>query len=100
MQLGARVVNRDNASEHVSGNCNEGELRYLYNIVKPKPAMPIHGETRHLVANGLIAVKTGIEPENVVLAEDGDVVDLDHGNAAIVGSVPCGFIYVDGDSVG
>ncbi len=62
--------------------------------------MPIHGENRHLVANGLIAVKTGIEPENVVLAEDGDVVDLYHGKAAIVGSVPCGYIYVDGDSVG
>ena len=100
VQLGARVVNRDNAAVHVSGHCNEGELLYMYNIVKPKNAMPIHGENRHLVANGLIAVKTGIEPENVVLAEDGDVVDLYHGKAAIVGSVPCGYIYVDGDSVG
>ncbi|WP_217956994.1 ribonuclease J [Bifidobacterium animalis] len=100
VQLGARVVNRDNAAVHVSGHCNEGELLYMYNIVKPKNAMPIHGENRHLVDNGLIAVKTGIEPENVVLAEDGDVVDLYHGKAAIVGSVPCGYIYVDGDSVG
>ena len=100
VQLGARVVNRDNATVHVSGHCNEGELLYMYNIVKPRNAMPIHGENRHLVANGLIAVKTGIEPENVVLAEDGDVVDLYHGKAAIVGSVPCGYIYVDGDSVG
>ncbi|WP_241218277.1 ribonuclease J [Bifidobacterium castoris] len=100
VQLGARVVNRDNAAVHVSGHCNEGELLYMYNIVKPKNAMPIHGENRHLVANGLIAVKTGIEPESVVLAEDGDVVDLYHGKAAIVGSVPCGYIYVDGDSVG
>ncbi|RFT38076.1 RNase J family beta-CASP ribonuclease, partial [Bifidobacteriaceae bacterium NR003] len=63
-------------------------------------AMPIHGEHRHLVANGLIAVKTGVDPKNVVLAEDGDVVDLYHGNAAVVGSVPCGYVYVDGDSVG
>ena len=100
VQLGARVVNRDTAAVHVSGHCNEGELLYMYNIVKPRNAMPIHGENRHLVANGLIAVKTGIEPENVVLAEDGDVVDLYHGKAAIVGSVPCGYIYVDGDSVG
>ena len=100
VQLGARVVNRDNAAVHVSGHCNEGELLYMYNIVKPRNAMPIHGENRHLVANGLIAVKTGIEPENVVLAEDGDVVDLYHGKAALVGSVPCGYIYVDGDSVG
>lgn len=100
VQLGARVINKDNAAIHVSGHCNEGELLYLYNIVKPKCAMPIHGEHRHLVANGLIAVKTGVEPNNVVLAEDGDVVDLYHGNAAVVGSVPCGYVYVDGDSVG
>lgn len=100
VQLGARVINKDNAAIHVSGHCNEGELLYLYNIVKPKCAMPIHGEHRHLVANGLIAVKTGVDPNNVVLAEDGDVVDLYHGNAAVVGSVPCGYVYVDGDSVG
>ena len=100
VQLGARVVNRDNAAVHVSGHCNEGELLYMYNIGKPNCAMPIHGENRHLVANGLIAVKTGVDPKNVVLAEDGDVVDLYHGQAAVVGSVPCGYVYVDGDSVG
>ena len=100
VQLGARVVNRDNAAVHVSGHCNEGELLYMYNIVKPKCAMPIHGEHRLLVANGMIAVKTGVDPQNVVLAEDGDVVDLYHGQAAVVGSVPCGYVYVDGDSVG
>ena len=100
VQMGARVINKDNAAIHVSGHCNEGELLYLYNTVKPKCAMPIHGEHRHLVANGLIAVKTGVDPKNVVLAEDGDVVDLYHGNAAVVGSVPCGYVYVDGDSVG
>ncbi|KFI44852.1 ribonuclease J [Bifidobacterium bohemicum] len=100
IQKGARVVNRDNAKIHVSGHSNEGELLYFYNIVKPKCAMPIHGENRHLVANGLIAVKTGVDPNNVVLAEDGDVVDLYHGQAAVVGSVPCAYVYVDGDSIG
>ena len=92
---------RDNTSnEFDTVHCNEGELLYMYNIVKPKCAMPIHGENRHLVANGMIAVKTGVDPQNVVLAEDGDVVDLYHGQAAVVGSVPCGYVYVDGDSVG
>jgi ribonuclease J len=100
VQKGARVVNKDSAAIHVSGHADEGELLYLYNIIKPKCAMPIHGENRHLVANGLIAVKTGVNPSNVVLAEDGDVVDLYHGQAAVVGSVPCGYVYVDGDSVG
>ena len=99
-RLGARVVNKDNAAIHVSGHCDEGELLYFYNIVQPKSAMPIHGEHRHLVANGLIAVKTGVDPHNVVLAEDGDVVDLYKGHAAVVGSVPCGYVYVDGQSVG
>ncbi|MBO7665706.1 MAG: ribonuclease J [Aeriscardovia sp.] len=98
--LGARVINRDNASVHVSGHADEGELLYMYNIVKPKNAMPIHGESRHQLANGLIAIKTGVDPQNVVLARDGDVVDLYKGKAAIVGSVPCGYVYVDGDSVG
>jgi ribonuclease J len=100
VQKGARVINRDNAKIHVSGHSGQGELLYFYNIVKPKCAMPIHGENRHLVANGLIAVKTGVDPNNVVLAEDGDVVDLYHGKAAVVGSVPCAYVYVDGDSIG
>lgn len=100
VQKGARVINRDNAKIHVSGHSNEGELTYFYNILKPKCVMPIHGENRHLVANGLVAVKTGVDPQNVVLAEDGDVVDLYHGQAAVVGSVPCGYVYVDGDTVG
>lgn len=100
VQKGARVINRDNAKIHVSGHSNEGELTYFYNILKPKCVMPIHGENRHLVANGLVAVKTGVDPKNVVLAEDGDVVDLYHGQAAVVGSVPCGYVYVDGDTVG
>ncbi|WEV53315.1 ribonuclease J [Bifidobacterium sp. ESL0704] len=100
VQKGARVVNRDNAKIHVSGHSNEGELTYFYNILKPKCVMPIHGENRHLVANGLVAVKTGVDPKNVVLAEDGDVVDLYHGQAAVVGSVPCAYVYVDGDTVG
>ncbi|XOQ64000.1 MAG: Ribonuclease J [Bifidobacterium crudilactis] len=100
IRMGARVINKDNAAIHVSGHADEGELLYFYNIVQPKCAMPIHGENRHLVANGLIAVKTGVDPQNVVLAEDGDVVDLYHGQAAVVGSVPCGYVYVDGDSVG
>ena len=84
VQMGARVINKENAAVHVSGHCNEGELLYLYNIVKPKCAMPIHGENRHLIANGLIAVKTGVDPNGVVLAHDGDVVDLNHGKPALV----------------
>ena len=100
MRLGARVVHQGNAKVHVSGHASAGELLYCYNIVRPKNVMPIHGEIRHLVANGALAVQTGLAPERVVLAEDGVVVDLADGVARIAGAVPCGYIYVDGSSVG
>ncbi len=100
MRQGARVVHQGNAKVHVSGHASAGELIYCYNVVRPRQVMPIHGEVRHLVANGALAVQTGIAPERVVLAEDGVVVDLTAGEARIVGAVPCGYIYVDGASVG
>jgi len=100
MRLGADVVHKGNAHVHVSGHASAGELVYCYNIVKPKNVMPVHGEWRHLVANAELAVKTGVPRQRVVLAEDGVVVDLIKGEANIVGAVPCGYVYVDGSSVG
>ena len=97
---GAKVVHKGNALVHVSGHAAAGELLYCYNIVKPKNVMPIHGEWRHLRANAALAVASGVPENNVVLAEDGVVVDLHNGEAKIVGAVPCGFVYVDGSSVG
>ena len=100
MRLGAEVVHKGNAKVHVSGHASAGELLYCYNIVKPGNVMPVHGEWRHLVANADLAVKTGVPRNRVVLAEDGVVVDLVDGVARIVGAVPCGYVYVDGSSVG
>ncbi|HIZ36815.1 MAG TPA: ribonuclease J [Candidatus Ruania gallistercoris] len=100
IRLGAKVVHQANARVHVSGHASAGELLYTYNIVRPRNVMPVHGEIRHLVANGGLAVKTGVAPERVVLAEDGVVVDLVDGRARIAGAVPCGYVYVDGSSVG
>ena len=85
---------------HVSGHAAAGELRYLYNVVKPRNVMPVHGEWRHLRANKQLAVGVGIEPDRVILADDGVVVDLVDGKASIVGYLPVGFVYVDGSSVG
>ncbi|WP_454860776.1 ribonuclease J [Promicromonospora soli] len=99
-RLGARVVHGGNAKVHVSGHASAGELMYCYNILKPRNVMPVHGEVRHLVANGAIAVRTGVPADRVVLAEDGVVVDLVDGKASVVGAVPCGYVYVDGSSVG
>ena len=100
MRLGADVVHKGNANVHVSGHASAGELLYCYNIVKPRNVMPVHGEWRHLVANAELAVKTGVPRQRVLLAEDGVVVDLIKGEANIVGAVPCGYVYVDGSSVG
>ncbi len=99
-RLGARVVHSGNAKVHVSGHASAGELLYCYNILRPKNVMPVHGEVRHLVANGALAVKSGVPADRVVLAEDGVVVDLVDGRASVVGAVPCGYVYVDGSSVG
>jgi ribonuclease J len=100
MHLGADVVHKGNAKVHVSGHASAGELLYCYNIVKPRNVMPVHGEWRHLIANGDLAVATGVPRANVMLAEDGVVVDLIEGKATITGAVPCGYVYVDGSSVG
>lgn len=100
MRLGAKVIHQGNARVHVSGHASAGELLYCYNTVEPAYVMPIHGEIRHLVANGALAVKTGVPAKNIMLCEDGFVVDLHDGKARIAGRVPCGYVYVDGSSVG
>jgi ribonuclease J len=100
MRLGAHVVHKGNAKVHVSGHAAAGELLYLYNIVKPRNVMPVHGEWRHLVANAELAIQTGVPRKHVVVVEDGVVVDLVDGGVSVAGAVPCGYVYVDGSSVG
>ncbi len=100
MRRGATVVHKGNAQVHVSGHASAGELTYCYNIVRPRNVVPVHGEWRHMYANGELAVATGIPRERVLLAEDGVVVDVHDGVAQVVGAVPTGYVYVDGSSVG
>ncbi|AXK44605.1 ribonuclease J [Brachybacterium saurashtrense] len=100
MALGAEVVHKGSAMVHTSGHASAGELLYCYNIVRPRNVMPIHGEVRHLLANGRIAEATGVPRERIVLARDGHVIDLQDGIARTVGEVPNGYVYVDGSSVG
>ena len=97
---GAHVVHKGNAKVHVSGHASAGELVYCYNLVQPKNVMPVHGEWRHLRANADLAIKTGVAAANVVIAEDGVVVDLVGGQAKITGKVPAGYVYVDAQTVG
>ncbi|MEY4559651.1 MAG: hypothetical protein RLZ82_666 [Actinomycetota bacterium] len=99
-KLGANVVHKGNAKVHVSGHAAAGELLYCYNILKPKNVMPVHGEYRHLIANGKLAEQTGVPQERVLITEDGWVIDLADGIAEVVGAVECGLLYVDGKNVG
>lgn len=99
-RLGTRVVHQGNAFVHVSGHAAAGELLYVYNVLKPRNVMPVHGEPRHLRANAALALKAGVDPDHIVIADDGTVVDLIDGRIRIVGGVPCGYVYVDGSSVG
>jgi ribonuclease J len=99
-KLGANVVHKGNAKVHVSGHAAAGELLYCYNILQPKNVMPVHGEYRHLIANGKLAEQTGIPTDNVLITEDGWVVDLKDGVASVVGAVECGLLFVDGKTVG
>lgn len=99
-RLRANVVHKGNAKVHVSGHAASGELLYCYNLLKPKNALPIHGEYRHLIANGNLAKQTGLPDERVHIIEDGWVVDLKDGRAQVMGAVECGMLYVDGKTVG
>jgi ribonuclease J len=99
-RCGAHVVHKGNALVHVSGHASAGELLYCYNIVRPKNVVPVHGEFRHMQANAALALATGIPAEHVLIAEDGVVVDLVDGKIEVAGKVPCGYVFVDGGSVG
>jgi len=100
VRTGAHVIHKGNALVHVSGHASAGELLYCYNIVKPKNVMPVHGELRHLHANAALARLTGIPGDRVHVVEDGYVVDLADGVATVTGRVECGYVFVDGSSVG
>ena len=97
---GANVVHKDTALVHVSGHAPAGELLYVLNMTRPSNVMPIHGEWRHLRAHADLAIASGVPRDNVVLAEDGVVVDLVDGHARITGAVQAGYVYVDGLAVG
>jgi ribonuclease J len=99
-RLGARVVHKGNALVHVSGHAPAGELLYVLNLVRPSNFVPVHGEWRHLKAHADLAALTGVPAANIVIAEDGITVDLLNGQISVSGKVQCGYVYVDGLSVG
>ena len=95
-KIGARVVTNNQVRVHVSGHAHAGELLFLYNGVRPRNVMPVHGTWRHLRANAALAARTGVPEESIMLAENGVSVDLEAGRARISGAVPVGKMFVDG----
>ncbi|HEV7419861.1 MAG TPA: ribonuclease J [Mycobacterium sp.] len=95
-KIGVRVVTNAQIRIHVSGHAYAGELLFLYNGVRPRNVMPVHGTWRHLRANAALAASSGVAPESIVLAENGVSVDLVGGKASISGAVPLGKMFVDG----
>src|SRR3954469_22353405 len=95
-KIGVRVVTNGQVRIHVSGHAYAGELLFLYNGVRPRNVMPVHGTWRHMRANAALAASSGVPEENIVLAENGVSVDLVKGRARISGAVPVGKMFVDG----
>jgi ribonuclease J len=97
---GAEVLHEDNAPVHVSGHGRAEELRTMLALVRPTAVMPVHGEYRMLAAHAQLARESGIAEENIILAENGSVVELTDGKVKIVDRVTAGMTFVDGLGVG
>ena len=96
-EKGANVIFQDT---HVSGHACQEELKLIYSLVKPRYAIPVHGEYRHLKANAGIAKSLGIPKDNIFILKSGDVLALDDESAEVLDKVHTGEILVDGLGVG
>lgn len=100
LQRGADVIYDAIAPVHVSGHASQEEQRQLLQTVKPKHFIPIHGELRHLKQHALLALESGIEPENIAVVENGTVIEFRQGRMSIGERIPGGYVFVDGSGVG
>ncbi|OGK86155.1 MAG: ribonuclease J [Candidatus Rokubacteria bacterium GWA2_73_35] len=99
-RLGAEVLWEDNAFVHVSGHASQDDLRRMLDLTRPRYFIPVHGEYRHLLGHARLARAAGLDPERVLLIEDGMGVELTKETAAVVGRFPAGRVLVDGKGVG
>jgi ribonuclease J len=97
---GAEVLHEENAEVHVSGHARAEELRTLISLIRPKAVMPIHGEFRMQAAHARLAQEAGVPASSIVIAENGDVVELSRDGARIVDHVDAGVTFVDGLGIG
>lgn len=97
---GARVMYEKISDVHVSGHASEEELRYLIRLVHPLSFIPVHGEYRHLLRHAEIAIEEGIPPERVLVAEDGDLIELSTEGPKVIQQLEAGKVFVHGKGVG
>jgi ribonuclease J len=93
---GANVIYEKLSRVHVHGHGSQEELKLLFNLVKPRFFVPIHGEYRHLSLHAKLARSLGMPGDNIFVLEDGDILELGQESGKIVGKVPVGNVYVDG----
>ncbi len=100
LRRGAKVIHDGIAPIHVSGHAAQEEQKLLINLVRPKHFMPIHGELRQLIRHAELAQQLGVEPENTIVAENGQVVEL-VGKKILLGErIPGDYVFVTGESIG
>ncbi len=100
MRFGANVIYDAIAPIHVSGHASQEEQKLLINLVRPKNFLPIHGELRMLKRHAWLAEQVGIPAENIVVAENGQTVELSGGKLTLGERIPGGYVFVDGQSIG
>ena len=100
LKLGARVIYEKMYDVHVSGHACQEELKLMLSLVKPKYFIPVHGEQKHLINHGLLAQSIGIDPHNIIIADNGYEISVSERNISVSGTVANGKVYVDGYGVG
>lgn len=98
--LGAEVIYEKANGVHVSGHASQEELKIMHTLVRPKFFMPVHGEYRHLVKHAKLAESLGMDKKNILIAENGAVVELSKNSIGINGKVNSGIVLIDGLGVG
>ena len=97
---GAEVYYQAIANVHVSGHAAQEELKLMLNLLRPTYFLPIHGEYRQLILHAKLANSLGIPEEHIVIAEDGDIVEVTQESIEVIDHVACGNVFVDGLGVG
>jgi ribonuclease J len=99
-ERGANVIYEAIANVHVSGHASQEEMKLLLHLVQPKFFIPIHGELRQLKQHALLAQEIGIESKNIMVSENGQVIEITEQGMKLAEKVPAGYVFVDGSGVG